>query len=173
MLKLWIAVIELGPARKEPDSFFTTRHMTCQKTIRVCETFTISYLFNLRTGLGNYAGTYIGFGVRKPGVGAIFIGLSAYWYGGINSFIMTFLVRIYPVRWWAASIPEARKNAKSTTETERRHTDKYLMSAATSIDRHRRRSTTKSSRTTSYTVHAHLQWPIFHRSLHLDSRAGL
>lgn len=44
MLKLWIAVIELGPARKEPDSFFTTRHVTCQKTIRVCETFTISYL---------------------------------------------------------------------------------------------------------------------------------
>ena len=65
------------------------------------------------------------------------------------------------------------KNAKSTTETERRNTDKCLMLAATSIDRHRCRSTTKRSRTTSYMVHAHLQWPIFHRSPHLDSRAGL
>ena len=45
--------------------------------------------------------------------------------------------------------------------------------ASTSIDRHRRRPTTESSRTTSYTVHAHLHWPISYRSPHLDSHAGL
>lgn len=45
------------------------------------------------TGLGNYAGTYIRFGVREHGMAAIANGLSAY--GGIIPFIATFLVRIY------------------------------------------------------------------------------
>lgn len=45
------------------------------------------------TGLGNYAGTYIRYGVREHGMGAIANGLSAY--GGIIPFVATFLVRIY------------------------------------------------------------------------------
>jgi len=41
------------------------------------------------TGLGNYAGTYIRYGVREHGMGAIANGLSAY--GGIIPFVATFL----------------------------------------------------------------------------------
>ncbi|KAG0705198.1 Transketolase, thiamine diphosphate binding domain-containing protein [Suillus ampliporus] len=41
------------------------------------------------TGLGNYAGTYIRYGVREHGMGAIANGLSAY--GGIVPFVATFL----------------------------------------------------------------------------------
>lgn len=41
------------------------------------------------TGLGSYAGTYIRYGVREHGMGAIANGLSAY--GGIVPFIATFL----------------------------------------------------------------------------------
>lgn len=44
------------------------------------------------TGLGNYAGTYIRYGVREHGMGAIANGLSAY--GGIIPFVATFLVNI-------------------------------------------------------------------------------
>jgi transketolase len=44
------------------------------------------------TGLGNYAGTYIRYGVREHGMGAIANGLSAY--GGIVPFVATFLVSI-------------------------------------------------------------------------------
>jgi transketolase len=42
------------------------------------------------TGLGNYAGTYIRYGVREHGMGAIANGLAAY--GGIIPFVATFLV---------------------------------------------------------------------------------
>jgi transketolase len=42
------------------------------------------------TGLGNYAGTYIRYGVREHGMGAIANGLSAY--GGIVPYVATFLV---------------------------------------------------------------------------------
>ena len=42
------------------------------------------------TGLGTYAGTYIRYGVREHGMGAIANGLSAY--GGIIPFVATFLV---------------------------------------------------------------------------------
>jgi len=42
------------------------------------------------TGLGTYAGTYIRYGVREHGMGAIANGLSAY--GGIVPFVATFLV---------------------------------------------------------------------------------
>jgi len=42
------------------------------------------------TGLGNYAGTYIRFGVREHGMGAIANGIAAY--GGIIPFVATFLV---------------------------------------------------------------------------------
>lgn len=42
------------------------------------------------TGLGNYAGTYIRYGVREHGMGAIANGLHAY--GGIVPFVATFLV---------------------------------------------------------------------------------
>ncbi|KAK7043690.1 Transketolase [Paramarasmius palmivorus] len=41
------------------------------------------------TGLGNYAGTYIRYGVREHGMGAIANGLAAY--GGIIPFVATFL----------------------------------------------------------------------------------
>ncbi|KAI0060880.1 transketolase [Artomyces pyxidatus] len=41
------------------------------------------------TGLGNYAGTYIRYGVREHGMGAIGNGLAAY--GGIIPFVATFL----------------------------------------------------------------------------------
>ena len=44
------------------------------------------------TGLGNYAGTYIRYGVREHGMGAIANGLAAY--GGIIPFVGTFLVRV-------------------------------------------------------------------------------
>lgn len=43
------------------------------------------------TKLGTYAGTYIRYGVREHGMGAIANGLSAY--GGIIPFVATFLVR--------------------------------------------------------------------------------
>ncbi|EEB91098.1 hypothetical protein MPER_10604, partial [Moniliophthora perniciosa FA553] len=43
------------------------------------------------TGLGNYAGTYIRYGVREHGMGAVANGLAAY--GGIIPFVATFLVR--------------------------------------------------------------------------------
>ena len=43
------------------------------------------------TGLGTYAGTYIRYGVREHGMGAIANGLHAY--GGIIPFVATFLVR--------------------------------------------------------------------------------
>lgn len=43
------------------------------------------------TGLGNYSGTYIRYGVREHGMGAIANGLAAY--GGIIPFVGTFLVR--------------------------------------------------------------------------------
>ena len=43
------------------------------------------------TGLGTYAGTYIRYGVREHGMGAIANGLHAY--GGIVPFVATFLVR--------------------------------------------------------------------------------
>lgn len=47
------------------------------------------------TGLGNYAGTYIRYGVREHGMGTIANGLSAY--GGIVPFVATFLVsRLHP-----------------------------------------------------------------------------
>ena len=42
------------------------------------------------TGLGNYKGTYIRYGVREHGMGAIANGLHAY--GGIIPFVATFLV---------------------------------------------------------------------------------
>lgn len=42
------------------------------------------------TGLGNYSGTYIRYGVREHGMGAIANGLAAY--GGIIPFVATFLV---------------------------------------------------------------------------------
>ena len=42
------------------------------------------------TGLGTYAGTYIRYGVREHGMGAIGNGLAAY--GGIIPFVATFLV---------------------------------------------------------------------------------
>lgn len=42
------------------------------------------------TGLGNYAGTYIRYGVREHGMGAIANGIHAY--GGIIPFVATFLV---------------------------------------------------------------------------------
>lgn len=42
------------------------------------------------TGLGTYAGTYIRYGVREHGMGAIANGLSAY--GAIIPFVATFLV---------------------------------------------------------------------------------
>lgn len=42
------------------------------------------------TGLGNYAGTYIRYGVREHAMGAIANGLHAY--GGIVPFVATFLV---------------------------------------------------------------------------------
>jgi transketolase len=42
------------------------------------------------TGLGTYAGSYIRFGVREHGMGAIANGLAAY--GGIIPFVATFLV---------------------------------------------------------------------------------
>lgn len=42
------------------------------------------------TGLGSYAGTYIRYGVREHGMGAIANGLAAY--GGIVPFVATFLV---------------------------------------------------------------------------------
>lgn len=42
------------------------------------------------TGLGTYKGTYIRYGVREHGMGAIANGLSAY--GGIVPFVATFLV---------------------------------------------------------------------------------
>lgn len=42
------------------------------------------------TGLGTYAGTYIRYGVREHGMGAIANGLSAY--GGVVPFVATFLV---------------------------------------------------------------------------------
>uniref|UniRef100_A0A0W0FU13 transketolase n=1 Tax=Moniliophthora roreri TaxID=221103 RepID=A0A0W0FU13_MONRR len=41
------------------------------------------------TGLGNYAGTYIRYGVREHGMGAVANGLAAY--GGIIPFVATFL----------------------------------------------------------------------------------
>lgn len=44
------------------------------------------------TGLGNYAGTYIRYGVREHGMGAIANGLHAY--GGIIPFVATFLVSL-------------------------------------------------------------------------------
>ena len=43
------------------------------------------------TGLGSYKGTYIRYGVREHGMGAIANGLHAY--GGIIPFVATFLVR--------------------------------------------------------------------------------
>lgn len=43
------------------------------------------------TGLGSYKGTYIRFGVREHGMGAIANGMQAY--GGIIPFVATFLVR--------------------------------------------------------------------------------
>lgn len=42
------------------------------------------------TGLGNYAGTYVRYGVREHAMGAIANGLHAY--GGIVPFVATFLV---------------------------------------------------------------------------------
>lgn len=45
------------------------------------------------TGLGDYSGTYIRYGVREHAMGAIANGLAAY--GGIIPFIGTFLVRSY------------------------------------------------------------------------------
>ena len=48
------------------------------------------------TGLGNYAGTYIRYGVREHGMGAIANGLAAY--GGIIPFVATFLVRVTLLR---------------------------------------------------------------------------
>lgn len=44
------------------------------------------------TGLGNYAGTYIRYGVREHGMGAIANGLAAY--GGIIPLVSTFLVSV-------------------------------------------------------------------------------
>ena len=44
------------------------------------------------TGLGTYAGTYIRYGVREHGMGAIANGLAAY--GAIIPFVATFLVRL-------------------------------------------------------------------------------
>jgi transketolase len=44
------------------------------------------------TGLGNYAGTYIRYGVREHGMGAIGNGLAAY--GGIIPFVATFMVSL-------------------------------------------------------------------------------
>ena len=44
------------------------------------------------TGLGSYKGTYIRFGVREHGMGAIANGLHAY--GGIIPFVATFLVSL-------------------------------------------------------------------------------
>ena len=44
------------------------------------------------TGLGNYAGTYIRYGVREHAMGAIANGLAAY--GGIIPFVGTFLVSL-------------------------------------------------------------------------------
>lgn len=44
------------------------------------------------TGLGNYAGTYIRYGVREHGMGAIANGLAAY--GGIIPLVATFLVSV-------------------------------------------------------------------------------
>ena len=46
------------------------------------------------TGLGDYTGTYIRYGVREHAMGAIANGLAAY--GGIIPFVGTFLVRIQP-----------------------------------------------------------------------------
>jgi transketolase len=42
------------------------------------------------TGLGNYAGTYIRYGVREHGMGAIANGIAAY--GGAIPYVATFLV---------------------------------------------------------------------------------
>ena len=50
------------------------------------------------TGLGNYAGTYIRYGVREHGMGAIGNGLAAY--GGIIPYVATFLVSKTPSRAW-------------------------------------------------------------------------
>ena len=51
------------------------------------------------TGLGSYKGTYIRFGVREHGMGAIANGMHAY--GGIIPFVATFLVsnppHLYPI----------------------------------------------------------------------------
>jgi transketolase len=51
------------------------------------------------TGLGDYSGKYIRYGVREHGMGAIANGLHAY--GGIIPFVATFLVSVYPKRWCA------------------------------------------------------------------------
>ncbi len=45
------------------------------------------------TGLGNYAGTYIRYGVREHAMGAIGNGLAAY--GGIIPFVATFMVSFH------------------------------------------------------------------------------
>lgn len=47
------------------------------------------------TGLGNYKGTYIRFGVREHGMGAIANGMHAY--GGIIPFVATFMVNLPPI----------------------------------------------------------------------------
>lgn len=46
------------------------------------------------TGLGDYSGTYIRYGVREHGMGAIANGLAAY--GGIVPYVGTFLVSLRP-----------------------------------------------------------------------------
>ncbi|EPQ58745.1 hypothetical protein GLOTRDRAFT_37443 [Gloeophyllum trabeum ATCC 11539] len=52
------------------------------------------------TGLGDYKGTYIRFGVREHGMGAIGNGLAAY--GGIIPFVATFLVKLRVLCCWCS-----------------------------------------------------------------------
>jgi transketolase len=66
-----------------------------------------------RTSLGSYAGTYIRYGVREHGMGAIANGLAAY--GGIIPFVATFLVCIMFCTRSPPSVTNSRSRISSLT----------------------------------------------------------